>query len=204
MDNVWIVVITSLISGLIATIATIIYQQISESKKDKKEIFKILMSHRYLISDKDNVEALNRVEVVFYKNKEVRECWKKFLSAADDAAKNPNNPSNDTDINDKYLRLLEEIAKCTGCEGIDWENIKKYYYPQGLSSKILEESTLRRAQIAQASAVSQQDQGNRNQMTAEEVGMRFMLKAMESPNGVESIAKIMAMSGKGSKKSIFK
>ena len=200
MDNVWIVVITSLISGLVATIVTIIYQRVSESRKDKKEIFKVLMSHRYLISDKDNVEALNRVEVVFYKNKEVRECWKKFLSAADDAAKNPNNPSNDTDINDKYLKLLEEIAKCTGCKGIDWENIKKYYYPQGLSSKILEETALRRAQISQASAVAQQDQGNRSQMTAEEVGMRFMLKAMESPNGVESIAKIIELSGKGSKK----
>lgn len=200
MDNMWIVIITSLISGLVATIVTIIYQRVSESRKDKKEIFEILMSHRYLISDKDNVEALNRVEVVFYKNKEVRECWKKFLSAADDAAKNPNNPSNDTDINDKYLRLLEEIAKCIGCKGIDWENIKKYYYPQGLSSKILEETALRRAQISQASAVAQQDQGNRNQMTAEEVGMRFMLKAMESPNGVESIAKIMELSGKGAKK----
>ena len=200
MDNIWVVVITSLISGLIATIVTIIYQRVSESMKDKKDIFKIMMSHRYLISDKDNVEALNRVEVVFYKNKQVRECWRKFLSAADDAAKNPGDANNTNDINDKYLRLLEEIAKCTGCKGIDWENIKKYYYPQGLSSKILEETTLRRAQISQASAVAQQDQGSRSQMTAEEMGMKVMLKAMESPNGIESIAKIMELSGKGSKK----
>lgn len=200
MDNVWIVVVTSLISGLVATIVTIVYQRVSEAQKDKKEIFKVLMSHRYLISDKDNVEALNRVEVVFYKNKEVRECWRKFLVAADDAAKMPNNPNNETDINDKYLRLLEEIAKCTGCKGIDWENIKKYYYPRGLSSKILEETVLRRAQISQASAVAQQDQGNVSQMTKEELGMQVMLKALESPNGIESIAKMMELSSKGPKK----
>lgn len=192
-----LIIITALISGLVATILTILYQRIAEAKKDKKEIFKTLMSHRYLISDKDNVEALNRVEVVFYKNKEVRKCWHKFLSAADDAAKNP---KSENTILDKYLRLLEEIAKCTGCDGIDWENIKEYYYPQGLASKILEETTLRRAQIAQASAVARQDQGNRNQMTAEEIGMQFMLKAMESPNGVESIAKIMELAGKNAKK----
>ena len=39
MDNVWIVVITSLISGLVATIVTIIYQRVSESRKDKKGNF---------------------------------------------------------------------------------------------------------------------------------------------------------------------
>ena len=195
-NNIWIIILTSLISGLIATIITIVYQRFSESKKDKKEIFKILMSHRYLISDKDNVEALNRVEVVFYKNQVVRDCWKSFLAAADEGAKTPNRESQ---IRDKYLKLLEEIAKCTGCKKIDWENIKKYYYPEGLASKFLEETTLRKAQIAQASATARQDQGNRNQITQEEIAMQFMLKAVESPNGIESIAKLIEFSEKNKK-----
>ena len=191
-----LIIVTALISGLVATILTILYQRIAEAKKDKKDIFKTLMSHRYLITDKDNVEALSRVEVVFYKNKAVRVCWHKFLSAADDAAKNP---KSENTILDKYLRLLEEIAKCTGCKGIDWENIKEYYCPQGLASKILEETTLRRAQIAQASAVARQDQGNSNQKTTEELGLQVILKALESPNGIESLTKIVDYSNRNSK-----
>jgi len=196
MENVLLVVVTSLISGLIATIITIFYQRFSESNKDKKEIFKVLMSHRYLISDQENVEALNRVEVVFYKNQSVRECWKNFLAAADEGAKNPNHENN---INDKYLKLLEEIAKCIGCKGINWENIKKYYFPQGLSTKILEETTLRRVQITQASAVAQQDLSNNSQITSEELAMKFILKALESPNGMDSLAKIIKFSEKSIK-----
>ena len=38
-----------------------------------------------LISDKENVEALNKIEIVFYKHDDVRLAWKDFMKAADDA-----------------------------------------------------------------------------------------------------------------------
>lgn len=41
MDNVWIIIITSLISGILATILTIIVQRISEVKRSKRDIFEI-------------------------------------------------------------------------------------------------------------------------------------------------------------------
>lgn len=139
MDNVWIIIITSLISGILATILTIIVQRISEVKRSKRDIFEILMSHRYMIPDKINVEALNKIDVVFYKDESVRKSWGEFLAAAYAAKETPNRT---TDVNDKYLRLLEEIAKVIGYNNINWENIKKYYFPQGLSTKIMEEETL--------------------------------------------------------------
>ena len=122
MDNVWIIIITSLISGILATILTIIVQRISEVKKTKRDIFEILMSHRYMIPDKTNVEALNKIDVVFYKNETVIKAWREFLITADAANTSPNKV---TEVNDKYLRLLEEIAKIIGYSKINWENIKK-------------------------------------------------------------------------------
>ena len=71
MDIVSIIV-AAVGSGLVATIITLIVQRVSETRKLKICIFEILMSHRYLIADKENVEALNKVEVIFHKDSEVR------------------------------------------------------------------------------------------------------------------------------------
>lgn len=152
------------------------------------------MSHRYLIHDKDNVEALNKIDVVFYKDSEVRSAWKEFLSAADLAASNPTKIS---EINDKYLTLLEKIASAIGYKKINWENIKKYYLPNGLSTQILEESALRKAQIKQATQISSQDKSTGT--NAEEFGMQFILKALDSPNGMDMISKLIEL-GKKPKK----
>ena len=190
MDNIWIVILTSLISGLLATILTIICQRKFEIKRTKKQIFETLMSHRYLIVDKENVEALNKVDVVFYHNTEVRKAWKAFLNAADTASVNP---MAENEVNDKYLRLLEEIAKCIGYKNINWEDIKKYYLPKGLSTQIAEETALRKAQLQQATMLSGQDQMDSRQISSEEMGMRFVLKALETPNGMDNITKLLEM-----------
>ena len=76
------IVIAAVGSGLVATVITIIVQKCSEAKKVKIQIFETLMSHRYLITDKENVEALNRVEVIFYNKNNVRKAWKEFLDIA--------------------------------------------------------------------------------------------------------------------------
>ena len=106
MDNTTLLIVTSLASGIFATIITLVCQKLGETKKAKREIFETLMAHRYLISDKENVEALNKIEVVFYKHEEVRTAWKEFMKAADDATLNPANNK----IDDCYLKLLEKIS----------------------------------------------------------------------------------------------
>ena len=79
------------------------------------------------------------------------------------------------------------------------ENIKKYYFPQGLSTKILEEETLRKAQIQQALQESKQDKRNPS-VSAQEMGFQFVLKALDSPNGMELIQKMIELGAKGDKK----
>lgn len=189
------IVIAAVGSGLLATIITIAVQKYSETKRIKLDILEVLMSHRYMISDKDNVEALNKVEVVFHNNKDVRSAWEDFLNAADRSAENPALIGTTVD---KYNKLLENISNCVGYKNIDWENIKRFYYPQGLANKIAEEELLRKSQLLQASAESKQDTSS-GQMTAEQFGMQFMMKALETPDGLEKVAKIAEIANKSGK-----
>lgn len=99
------IIIGAIASGLLATIVTLVVQRNSELKRVKIEMFETLMAHRYLMHDKDNVEALNKVDVVFHKNADVRKAWTEFLDAADRGAANPTANNN---IDDKYLKLLEK------------------------------------------------------------------------------------------------
>lgn len=190
------IVIAAVGSGLVATVITIIVQKCSEAKKVKIQIFETLMSHRYLINDKENVEALNRVEVIFYNKNNVRKAWKEFLDIADRGASIVTNAET---VDDKYLKLLSEIAKCIGYKNIDWENIKRYYYPQGLATKITEEEMLRKAQLTQVTEIISQDTST-GQLSAEQFGMQIALKAIENPDGFEKLARIAEMAGQGGKK----
>lgn len=187
--NALSIIIPTVCSGLLATIITIIIQKKSEAKRIKIEIFEVLMAHRYLISDKENVEALNKVEIIFNSDDEVLKAWSDFLSAAESA-----NPSSFNNTNDKYLKLLEKIANNIGYKKVDWESIKHYYYPQGLANKITEEELLRKAQLSQANEIAKQDTIN-GQPTAEQLGMQLILKALETPDGLEKIARVAKVFG---------
>lgn len=189
------IIIGTVGSGLLATIITLVVQKHSDIKRLKIDIFETLMAHRYLLHDKDNVEALNKVDVVFHNNSDVRKAWVEFLDAADRGATNPTVNNN---IDDKYLKLLEKIAIAIGYKNVNWENIKRYYFPEGLSNKISEETMLRKAQLSQVNAVANQDSSS-GQTTAEQFGMQFLLKALESPYGLEKVARIAEMASKTSK-----
>ncbi len=189
------IIIGAIASGLLATIVTLVVQRNSELKRVKIEMFETLMAHRYLMHDKDNVEALNKVDVVFHKNADVRKAWTEFLDAADRGAANPTANNN---IDDKYLKLLEKIAIAIGYKNIDWENIKRYYFPAGLSNKISEEAMLRKAQLSQANAVANQDSSS-GQTSAEQFGMKVLLKALDSPDGLEKVARIAELTTKAKK-----
>ena len=189
------IIIGTVGSGLLATIITLVVQKHSDIKRLKIDIFETLMAHRYLLHDKDNVEALNKVDVVFHNNSDVRKAWVEFLDAADRGVTNPTVNNN---IDDKYLKLLEKIAIAIGYKNVNWENIKRYYFPEGLSNKISEETMLRKAQLAQVTAVAKQDSSS-GQTTAEQFGMQFLLKELEAPDGLEKVARIAEMTEKPTK-----
>ena len=97
-----------------------------------------------MISSQESVNALNSIDIVFYKDLDVRKAYAAFLNET--GLKPEFNPN----IADKHLKLLEEMSKCLGLKEIHWDDIKQCYYPSGLAQKIQDEEMLRKVQIQNA------------------------------------------------------
>ena len=181
MENSALVIITALCSGLIATLVTILWQRKAQQQAEKKRIFTVLMSKRYDIAAEESVEALNMIDVVFYGSKKVR-AWKAF----NDATKLPESPTKNQTITDKHLRLLEVIAEDIRYNNICWEDIKRYYYPIGLSDKRQQEAILRKVQIDAGIAQLKETQGHENNAQIDSqtaLNNQVLMKALENPEG---------------------
>lgn len=183
MKEFLIVITTALFSGLVATITTIFWNHNEQAKGEKRKILSILMSKRYDIISMESVNALNMIDVIFYKSDNVRNAWQEFMRATE----LPEAQTKPQIINDKYLRLLEEIAKDIGYNKINWEDIKHYYIPIGLSNSLQEEATLRRVQIdaglAQINA-SNAKTGSTQASKKEEMVNQLIIEAMKNPDGL--------------------
>lgn len=183
MGNSTIVIITALCSGLVATFVTIWWQKRAQLKIEKNKIFTALMSKRYEIASEESVEALNMIDVIFYKSPKVRAAWKNFLHAA-------GLPDADTKgqmVSDKHLRLLEVIAEDIGYKKIRWDDIKEYYYPVGLSDKKRDEEILRKAQInvAVAQIEKEKEYNDASHINSQEdFNNQMLLKVLDNPDGL--------------------
>lgn len=136
--------ISALISGVLATIITLFWQDYSQKRATKNNIFNILMAYRFRLSEYESVKALNSIQVVFYKHKNVQQAWKNFKQETDRI------PFDDKRIEDTYIKLLEEVGKACGYRRIEWREIKDYYYPTALSEEINENQRLRKANLQRA------------------------------------------------------
>ena len=185
MDNILLVIITALISGLFATIVTIWWQRKSELRQKKMKIFETLMAYRYMVAAQESVNALNSIDVVFYKDKAVRKAYADFLN---ETGKKPEfNPQ----IPDKHLKLLEEMSKSLGLKDIHWDDIKQSYYPNGLSEKVTEEAVLRKIQIQNASAElarakEPQNTPSRNQFS-EQLAIQLLPSLIQNPESLKML-----------------
>ena len=125
--------IITLIALIVIPIASVLIGQYlqdrSNKRKDKMDILKAVMTFRYGWS-KEGVEALNCIPIVFSgknKDKEVRECWKKYYEWL--CIQKPN----DMQIkqrNDALFKLLLSMAQDLGYKDtITWEDIQNPYIP---------------------------------------------------------------------------
>ncbi len=134
-------VFPAIISGILATVVTLFWQNRAKKLEVRKEIFTTLMAYRYRIADCESVKALNCVQAVFYDCPKVQTAWKSFLDAAD------KKPFVEQDLIDAHIQLLEEISKVLKYKNIGWKDIKRSYYPDGLASELNDTNVLRKAQL---------------------------------------------------------
>lgn len=134
MDNLVLVIITSLLSGLIGVIVTLAVQKRTAKRAEKMWLFKTLMSLRFIGVSYEKTKALNLIEVVFYNASDVITAWRNLY---DSYAKQEPNYS---EIQDNTLLLLTAMAKHLNYKNLDWTIIKKSYLPIGISSDMQNEA----------------------------------------------------------------
>lgn len=189
MGETAVIIFTALCSGLIATLVTILWQKRSQTISEKTKIFTVLMSKRYDLAAEESVNALNMIDVVFYKSERVRSTWKSFLEATN----LPDSQTKAQVINDKHLKLLEVIAEDIGYKEVRWDDIKQYYYPVGLSSLRQDEAVLRRIQIdaglAQISESKKHEESSQTD-TNNQLATQVLIEAMKNPDGLLKLMEV--------------
>ena len=194
MENIVLVITTALISGLLATIVTLVWQKKNATYNRKMKVFETLMSHRYMIVAEESVKMLNSVDVVFYNHPNVRKAYQDFL---DEAEKKPDFKPN---IGDKYLKLLEEISIVLNLKGIHWDDIKRVYYPDGLFEKIIDEKVLLKSLIQTNMKALKRDEEQQNtpadDQFAQMIVTQMIPELMKNP---KSLKMIMEMSKENKK-----
>lgn len=188
MSEIIMLVATALISGLLATLITIWWQGKVAIRNSKMKIFETLMSYRYWIVAEPSVHALNSIDVIFYKDDNVRRAYNDFLN---EAAKRPEMNPNTAD---KHLKLLEEIAKALNLKNIHWDDIKQAYCPNGLYEKIHEEEMLRKMQLQSVanSLETQKDQQNisTQEQSNQQLLAQILPELIKNPESMKTIIEL--------------
>lgn len=121
MKECLLVISSAILSGLFATVVTLWWQSRAEAKRRRYEIFAGLMGKRFSLPDENAVSLMNMIDVVFYKDKDVRLKYKEFLEEV-------NKPENGSrNIDEKHLKLLESMAIALGYDNVQWDTIKHTY-----------------------------------------------------------------------------
>ena len=190
-EEIIVTLVASIVSGIVATIATLCWQNNHDRKNQKIQIFKVLLAYRGRVESEECVNALNSIEGVFYSDEKVKKAWYDFLDETEKL------PSANPNISDKHLKLLEEIAKTIGYKDVKWNDIKRSYYPTCLYNKISDENLLRSLQIKKESreienATKQINSENKNQISNATLEA-MLLKVMDNP---EMFAKVIELGEK--------
>lgn len=193
MTNTILLIATSLISGLLATVITLIVQSKIQKKQAKHKIFENLMSYRYALHLQESVNELNKIDVIFYENENVIKAWKEFKAEALRAGKDTDNPNI---LQDKQLKILEEMAKVLGYKKINWVEIKDFYYPKGLADKIQTEVIINTKELE--NTISSNSNQKSTQLSMEQqMGIEIIKEVIQHP---ESAGAIIALADKFAKK----
>ena len=184
MENVWAVIVSALVSGVLATIITIVVNNYQSKQAEKRKVLSIMLSYRYDLANENNVNAMNRIQVVYYGDDDVISAWKEFNEVTKDKNKQEM-------ILDKYLLLLENMSHACGYKDLKWDDIKISYCPDALTKKKIEESLIRTKTVENMNNNSS-GSGNLNQQAI----TMFMLEMIKQPNGLETLMKLAEMSKK--------
>lgn len=146
--NEWISIIAVLMSPLIAVCVTMWLEKRRQKRKDKLELFQVMMTQRGIAESYLWVNALNSMHIIFSDDKEVLSALNVFLDTTN--VKNPED-MNIINFENKKIKLLEVMAKSLGySKNINWEQIKSPYIPRWMEQEQAFNSIMKEAQLKYA------------------------------------------------------
>ena len=144
-------VATVLIAPIVAVIVGQKLQDKGQKRKDKMEIFRVLMMNRGIGWTADTVRALNIIDVVFSDDDSVRAKWKEYYNQL--CIQTPN-VMQCKQIQEAQDKLIEAIAQSLGYKKqVTWETIQNPYIPQGMLNAIQQQQIIQNGQEKWAGAV---------------------------------------------------
>lgn len=103
--------------------------QNSQAKNDaKRNLFFALMANRKATPNKEWVDALNTIDIVFQDNTKVRKAWREYYDSLDEKSQY------NTEANSFKLDLLSEMANALGYSDLKQTEIDRFYSPKYFSS----------------------------------------------------------------------
>lgn len=130
----WLNLIAIIVVPIAAVLISQYLQDRSEKRKDKMQIFKVLMTSRIHGWTPESVHALNIIDIVFADDEKVRTAWKDLYDKY--CVVDPDE-MHLKKIEQAQYRLLEEIASSLGYKSkITWETIQNPYIPKGMVDQI--------------------------------------------------------------------
>ena len=146
-------VIAVFLSPIIALLISKYLQDRGEKRRDKMDIFKTLMTGRLHSWDKDSIDALNMIIVIFSDDKNVINAWKAFRSTTKNGSS--------AQISTAKVKLMEIIGESLGYKNkVTWEDIQDPYKPMGFAEKLKEEEEIRKWQVEQMRREKQKSSEN--------------------------------------------
>lgn len=141
MDKI-IDVIAVLISPIIAVLISLWVTEHLQKRRDRLDIFKVLMMTRENNCTLDFVKSVNAIDVVFHNRAKVRNAWKELYDSY-----NATDPDLQKII-DNHTNLLEVMANELGYKDqITWKNITNSYTPKWLLQERQNESDFKKMQL---------------------------------------------------------
>lgn len=103
-----------------------IFWQNRKAKDDaKRSLFFTLMANRKVSPpNKEWVDALNTIDIVFQDNKKVRKAWREYYDSLDERSQY------NSDSNSFKLDLLSEMANALGYKDLKQTEIDRFYSPK--------------------------------------------------------------------------
>ncbi len=134
----WITVAALILGPLLAIALQLGFEHRREERKRKLEVLDTLMSFRGRIFHSDCVQAVNRIDLVFFHNAEVRRKYAAFYDHLDSDAMKGDEPSPEavSKADDLGAELISEMAKDLGYS-FDHTVIKRRaYHPRWFNKEI--------------------------------------------------------------------